>query len=208
MSSIEIGRLLRSSTTGCVIGCRVSNIDAPAFGGMVRMDLDEQTQVFGIIYDIHIDDDGLVRQLITAEEISQEIIDDNRTNRNVPVEISVLFLGYQRNGQIFHLMPPRPPLTLGKIYLCTAAEICSFTSANQKRMGYFRHILRDNTLPVGELLSAHIQQVYQAQQETGDPGWIDSATREVITLLRDDYPTLMQVLGALADSGLYRQPLN
>ena len=43
--------------------------------------------VFGLIYDIHIDDDGLVRQLVTAEDDPDEVIADNRLNRNVPVEI-------------------------------------------------------------------------------------------------------------------------
>jgi len=40
MSAIEIGRLLRAGTAGCVIGCRVSQLDTPAFGGMVRIPLD------------------------------------------------------------------------------------------------------------------------------------------------------------------------
>ena len=64
----EIGRLLRASTTGCVVGCKVSQIDLPTFGGLVLIPLDANTQVYGLIYDIHIDDDGLVRQLITAVE--------------------------------------------------------------------------------------------------------------------------------------------
>jgi hypothetical protein len=34
---------------------------------------------------------------------------------------------------------------------------------------------------------------------TMDKTWKDKATQEVITLLRDDYPTLMSVLGALSD---------
>ncbi len=42
----------------------------PSFGGLVRIPLDERYQVFGLIYDIHIDDDGLVRQLVTAENVS------------------------------------------------------------------------------------------------------------------------------------------
>ncbi len=61
---------------------------------------------FGLIYDIHIDDDGLVRQLITAENISDEVMRDNRENRTVPVEIGVLALGYEENGQVAHLLPP------------------------------------------------------------------------------------------------------
>ena len=99
MAIIEIGRLLRASTTGCVVGCRVSNISSPAFGGMVLIPLDDKSEVYGLIYDIHIDDDGLVRQLVTAEGVSDDVILDNRLNRNVPVEISVLFVGYRQDHQ-------------------------------------------------------------------------------------------------------------
>jgi len=51
-------------------------------------------------------------------------------------------------------------------------------------------------IPIGEVLAAHIN---QAQSAHKDKTWKDKATQEVITLLRDDYPTLMAVLGALAD---------
>lgn len=211
VSTLEIGRLLRAGTTGCVVGCRVSQIDAPTFGGMVRIPLETDepktlfgthggTEVYGLVHDIHIDDDGLVRQLVTADTISTDVIQDNRVNRNVPVEISVLFVGFSRDAHIYHLLPPRPPLTLDAIYTCTPQELCTFTSAG--RFGYFRHILRAADLPVAELLAAHLRQVSEVQSANGGPSWVHAATQELITLLRDDYPTLMQVLGALADAGL------
>jgi hypothetical protein len=197
MSQIEIGRLLRAGTAGFVVGCRVSQLEAPSFGGLVRVSLPNDYHVYGLIYDIHIDDDGLVRQLVTAEGVDAAIIQDNRVNRNVPLEMSVLVVGYRQAGVISHLLPPRPPLSLDAIYLCDAAEICEFTSAG--RFGYFRHVLRAKDLPIGELLAAHVQQAYQAHVQTGSPAWKDAATQELITLLRDDYPTLMSVLGALGD---------
>jgi hypothetical protein len=153
--------------------------------------------VYGLIHDIHIDDDGLVRQLVTASGVSDTVIQDNRVNRNVPVEMSVLAVGYQDGGKIFHLLPPRPPLSLDVIYKCDEAELCAFTNAG--RFGYFRHILRASDLPVGELLAAHVQQAGAAHSQAGDPGWSERATQELITLLRDDYPTLMNVLGALGE---------
>lgn len=197
-AQVEIGRLLRAGTSGCVIGCRVTQLNAPVFGGMVRIPLADGYSVYGLIHDIHIDDDGLVRQLITAEGISEEVILDNKHNRNMPVEISVLFIGYQQEQRIYHLLPPRPPLTLDSIYICTDAEICQFASAG--RFGYFRHILRASDLPTGELLAAHLRQAHHAQLATGRAGWITEAAQELITLLRDDYPTLMGVLGALRDA--------
>jgi len=199
MSQIEIGRLLRAGTSGFVVGCRISQLEAPSFAGLVRVSLPNDYHVYGLIYDIHIDDDGLVRQLVTAENVDDGIIQDNRVNRNVPLEMSVLAVGYRQGGVISHLLPPRPPLSLDAIYLCDAAEICEFTSAG--RFGYFRHVLRAADLPIGELLAAHVQQAYQAHAQTGNPAWKDAATQELITLLRDDYPTLMAVLGALGDVG-------
>ena len=85
-----------------------------------------------------LEDDGLVRQLVTTEGIDEAIIADNRINRNVPVEMAVLVVGYQENQTIRHLLPPRPALSLDMIYLCDEKEITEFTSGS--RFGYFRHI--------------------------------------------------------------------
>jgi len=197
MGTIEIGRLLRASITGFVAGCRVSQIEVPEFGALVRVPLEKGYQVFGLIHDIRIDDDGLVKQLITSDKVPPEVIADNRVNRNVPLEISVLAVGYRQESIISHLLPPHPPLSLDLIYLCDADELCAFTSAGH--FGYFRHVLRAVDVPVGELLAAHLRQAQTAQQAAGHPGWIDTATQELITLLRDDYPALMGVLGAIAD---------
>jgi hypothetical protein len=198
MKSIEIGRLLRAGTSGFVIGCHVNRLDSPSFGALVRVPLENDYQIYGLIHDIHIDDDGLVRQLVTAGDVDEGIIADNRINRNVPVEMSVLAVGYRQDGRIYHLLPPRPPLSLDVIYLCSDEELRQFTSAG--RFGYFRHVLRANDLPIGELLTAHLQQARAAHDSGGNPDWANAATQELIVLLRDDYPTLMAVLGALSDA--------
>ena len=194
METIQIGHLLHSSTSQFVAGCSVSQLEAPAFGALVRAPLDQDYCVYGLIYDIHIDDDGLVRQLVTAGNISPEVMHDNRERRIVPVEMSVLTVGYEQGGRIFHLLPPRPPLSLDVIYLCSTAELARFTGAG--RFGYFRHILQAKDIPVGEVLAAHILDV---KRKTQNDGWVEAASQELITLLRDDYPTLMSVLGALGE---------
>jgi len=198
---IEIGRLLRASTTGFVVGCRANQFNAPAFGALTRVALGQEQQVYGLIYDIHIDDDGLVRQLVTADGVRPGVIADARENRNVPLEISVLVVGYQQQRRIYHLLPPRPPLSLDAIYLCSSVDLRVFTASGN--FGYFRHILRASDLPVGELLAAHIQQAQTAHAQAGEMEWGSRATQELITLLRDDYPTLMSVLSALSDTLLF-----
>jgi hypothetical protein len=198
MAQIEIGRLLRANTVGFVVGTRVTQLDAPSFGALVRVPQENGYQIYGLIYDIHIDDDGLVRQLVTAEGVEESVIADNRINRNIPLEISVLSVGYAQNGAMYHLLPPRPPLCLDVIFLCEPEELCRFTSAG--RFGYFRHVLRAAYLPAGDLLAAHLNLAQDAQESLGNGAWAASATQELITLLRDDYPTLMGVLGALSDA--------
>lgn len=197
MSEIEIGRLLRSGTTGFVIGCRVSQLSAPSFGALVRVPLEAGYQVYGLIYDIHIEDDGLVRQLISAEDVPEEVLRDNRENRNVPVEIGVMAVGYEKAGQIHHLLPPHPPLSLDTIYLCSPEEMVRFTGAG--RFGYFRHILRDRDKPVEELLAAHLMAARHAQGQAGNPGWYEAALQALITTLRDDYQGLLALLGAAGE---------
>src|SRR5512135_1872771 len=112
MTQIEIGRLLRAGTTGFIAGCRVNQMEAPSFGALVSALLGDGYEVYGLIYDIHIDDDGLVRQLVTADNVSDVVFRDNSERRIVAVELSVLVVGYLRNVKVYHLLPPRPPLSL------------------------------------------------------------------------------------------------
>lgn len=204
MTHKEIGRLLRSGTTGFIMGCRLNQLDTPSFGSLVRVSLENDYHIYGLIHDIHVDDDGLIRQLVTAADVSETIIADNRINRNVPLEMSVLSVGYRQGTKIYHLLPPRPPLSLDAIYLCNDDELRQFTKTGH--FGYFRHILRASDLPIAELLAAHIQQALVAHTNGDTPAWNKTATQELITLLRDDYPTLMSVLSALGD--VYSQDLS
>lgn len=195
--SIEIGRLLRSETNGFVFGCKLDQIDSPSFGAMVHVKINDHYRIYGIIYDIHIEDDGLVRQLITSNVLANEALRDNRENRTVPVEIGVLALGYEEDGQVSHLLPPRPPLSLDVIYLCTPEQVVHFTSAG--RLGYLRQILRDPKLPTDELLAAHLRQARDAHAAAGDEGWFEKVVGEVIALLKDDRQRLMGVLAAVSE---------
>jgi hypothetical protein len=189
---IEVGRMLRAGTSAFVVGCRVDQLAAPAFGALVHAPVGED-RVYGLIHDIHVEDDGLIRQLVTAENVSDEVLLDNRERRIVPVELAVVVVGYERAGAIYHQLPPRPPLSLDMISLCDDAQCWRFASSG--RFGYFRHILRLQEAPLGELLAAHIRQVRSSHPD--GTAWTQAATREIITLLRDDYQSLTSVLGAL-----------
>ncbi|MEK6222215.1 MAG: hypothetical protein N2D54_08195, partial [Chloroflexota bacterium] len=71
---------------------------------------------------------------------------------------------------------------------------------DSERFGYFRHILRNQDLPISEILAAHIQQAHTVHVKAGSHDFANRAAKELITLLRDDYDVLMEVLSALADA--------
>ena len=203
MENIRAGWLLRANAYECVVGCRVNQANTPAFGEMVCIPQEGDLSIYGLVYNLSIADDGLVRQLATSEGLDENTIRDNRDNRTVPLELSVLFLGYEQGEVVVHLMPPHPPLSLDSLLRCSDEEVMRFTSQGQ--FGYFRALLRNPDLPVDELLAAHLRQVVPIQRRCGHDDWAQDAARELIALLRDDYVRLSAVLSALADAGVYVQ---
>lgn len=200
---IEIGRLLSSAITGFSVGTSITNASLPRYGALVRTPVENQFDIYGLIFDIRVDEDGLIRQLATTN-VDDTTQQDNINNRNTPLEISVLTIGYKQNGQILHLLPPRPPLSLNRIYLCTDEEICEFTGQTS-RFGYLRHILRNSDLPISELLATHIRETNFAHEKKpknkyAKPNWAKGATKEIIATLRNEYEKLTEILSALSDA--------
>ena len=92
-----IGRVLRASTSGFVIGCQVQQLSGPSFGCLVKAQpVDEREAIFGLIYNMDVADDPLVRRLILADSPREEVISDQRQNRLLPIEMNVLAVGYEQ----------------------------------------------------------------------------------------------------------------
>ena len=192
------GRVLRAGTQGFTIGCQVRQLSGPSFGCLVKAQpVDAREAIFGLIYNMNVDDHPLVRRLMLADNQPEAVINDQRQNRLLPIEMSVLAVGYCRDGRFYHGLPPRPPLNLDPVLLCLdKAEIVRFTD----RLGYLRLILRarDLGVPVDQLLVAHLQDIYRLRGYDAD--WAVAVIGEVIQLLRNDYETLVPVLEASAEA--------
>ena len=192
----EIGRVLRASTAGFAIGSRVGQLSVPSFGCLVKAQpLEEREAIYGLIYNMYIDDDPLVRRLVLAEEPVQSVIEDQRSNRLLPIEMSVLTIGYRLNGELRQGLPPRPPLNLDPVYMIqNPEEVREFTESSS----YLRLILgtAEGQIPVDQLLAAHIQQAYE--QRGNDSAWAMGAVHDVSDLLRGDYERLIPFLEALS----------
>ena len=139
---LMVGRIVRSSTTRFAVGCETLQSEVPAFGCLVKVRaLDHE--VYGLIYDVRVEDDPYVRQLAVVPDSRPEVIEDQRRNRQVPIEVAVLVIGYRHNGQIYHRLPPQPPISLDVILTCDGDELVEFT----QHLDYFRLVLDNRDLP-------------------------------------------------------------
>ena len=176
----------------------MSQLEIPAFGSRVKAQpVDTREAIYGLIYNMLIDDDPLVRRLVLAEQPKESLIQDQLQNRMLPVEMSVLAIGWRQNGQIRHSLPPRPPLNLDPVTLCAnTEEVRQFTD----NLGYLRLILRaaEGNVPVDQLLVAHITSVYHIRER--DTAWALGAIQELIELLRSNYDTLIPTMEALSEA--------
>ena len=144
--------MLRSSTASLTLGTKTLAADVPRFGGFVKVAAPDGGDIIGLIYDVVIDDDLFARQLIGAE-VSAEYIADQRQNRQVPIEISVLVVGHARDGKMYQYLPAQPPISLDEIVTCSDAEVVQFTAD----FTYFRTVLNAKDAPADELLAASLR---------------------------------------------------
>src|SRR5258706_11847353 len=181
-----VGRVLRASTIGYACGTRSHEMDSPSFGSFVLTRYGVEIEVIGLIYAIHVDDDPLVRQLIMANNMNMATLRDQRENRMVPVEISVVNIGYRINGESFHNLPPRPPMSLDPVYLCGDDCIRDFT----QKFDFFRLVLNTSEVPSEELLAAALKYAAGARPQRDQRDFLIQAGRRLAQILGYDLPRL------------------
>lgn len=188
-----IAYVLRSSTSGFSAGAALSQIDGLAFGMIVRAQPGSAPSeaVYGLLYDIHIDDDPLVRQLVLADAVSEETIRDQRHHRIAPVEMSILSIGYRDiDGRIRQALPPRPPISLAPLFLCSDEETREVTD----RFDYFRLVLNASGVPSEQLLSANLLRAASTRPHDEQYDFLVEAGREAARLLSADMTRLDNLL--------------
>jgi len=189
--SETIGRLLRSSTTGYVFGCSVPEPEVPLFGAFVRAPAQRgQTEVVGLIYDITIEDDPFVRQMVATPDLPEAYVEDQRVNRQVPIEVSVLAVGYRSQTGFQHALPPQPPITLDRISQCSPAEVLEFTA----RFDFLRLILDSPDAPADELIAVSLRHAADVRPPEDRTFFLREAGKELARLLSRDLPRLENLL--------------
>jgi len=190
-SALTIGWVLRSSTVGFAVGCRVLQPNVPQFGDLVKVPLADGLSIFGLIYDVQVKDDPAVRQLILVGEMEPEMILDQRENRLVPIELSVLVIGYQYQGEPpVQGLPPQPPISLDYLTLCDDADIRAFS----EQLDYLRLVLNAAQIPGDELIITALQRAAAVRPLELRRPFLVRAGRELARLLSYDLVRLDGIL--------------
>jgi hypothetical protein len=152
---INIGNVLRADIRGFVIASRIPEPEVPTFGTFVRAPIQHnQAQLIGLVYDIRLQDDPFLRNLAVTvrpgDPIFDEIIQDQRENRVIPVEISVASVAYHYTDDVEcrYGLPPQPPMILHQIAVCTPEEVKRITHSPD----FMRALLDNRDIPADELI--------------------------------------------------------
>lgn len=191
----RIGRVLRANTRMFVFGCKVPRSEVPIFGSFVKTKIQyKDATVFGLICNIEIQDDGMTKLLSVSEEATDEDIEWQR-QRRVPVEASVLCVGFQENtGEIRQTLSAQPPITLDDVFNCDDDEVMQFT----RKLDFFRLVLDARDTPCDELLAASIRLSRDVRVVSQRETFIRDCGRELARLLSNDGARLESVLRRMA----------
>lgn len=195
--SAMVGRVLRASTRGFTCGTQSNKIDSKHdFGAFVSAPVanDDSLRVIGLIYAVEIKDDLLVNELVMAEAVNVSVLRDQRENRMVPMEISVLNIGYYYAGyQPVHSLPPRPPMSLSVVELCSGDLVYAFT----QRHDFFPLVLNAAEVPSDDLLAAAIRYAAWAYPDDQRYAFLVRCGREIARQLSHDLKRLEHVLALI-----------
>jgi hypothetical protein len=192
-----VGRVLRASTSGFDCGTHSTRIDdRHTFGAFVKVRVasgSKPCDAIGLIHTIRIDDDPLVRELVMAMNVDNSTLLDQRDNRMVPVETCVLNVGYIEEGMILHSLPPRPPLSLSEVYLCSAQEVYYFT----QNCDFFRIVLNASEVASDDLLASSLRYAAWAYPEHERYDFVVRCGRHIARQLANDLKRLSHVLALI-----------
>lgn len=181
--------VLRSSMAGFTAGCIALQQEAPHFGDLVKIQQDS-FQSLGLIYDVKVNDDLVVRQLILANMLEPELVLDQRENRLAPIEINVLMVGWRADQKMSRGLPPQPPVCLDMVTICDETELRIFSAD----LTYLRLVLNASGVPADELLATHLKRAAGCRAIEARYPFLLSAGRELAYLLSADLIRLDSIL--------------
>ncbi|MBE7467642.1 MAG: hypothetical protein HS114_00685 [Anaerolineales bacterium] len=129
--------------------CKLLFQEVPHFGELMKVRANGTFNLFGLIYDVIVQDDPLVvRQLILADVLEPELVLDQRENRLASIELSILDGWLFTEWEDYSRVAAPAPLNLDSLAVYDEAELRAFTDD----LTYLRLVLNAMRVPTDELL--------------------------------------------------------
>lgn len=185
----HVGKVVSASNARFSLACRSLASEVPTFASLVKAESEHGIVILGLVRDVQLLDDPLIRQVAVLSEERPELVADQH-QRLLPIEVQVQVVGHRGGGHWCHWLPPQPPMTLASIVTCTNEELCDFS----QRFDYFRLVLEGRDLLGDELLATHLRFAGAAREDQAAYEYLLDAGRELARLLSMDLPRLDTML--------------
>jgi hypothetical protein len=194
LEDIIVGRVLRSSTTGFDCGTHSTRLgERHSFGAFVEVPIANSNMIYaiGLIYAVRVDDDPLVAELVRADTVEENVLRDQRENRLIPVEISVINVGWRDNVRTVAGLAPRPPMSLSDVVSCAPEVVRDFVDKHD----FFRIVLNASEVPSDDLVAASLRYAAAAAYEESErEAFFTDSGRKIVRLLGNDLKRLGHLL--------------
>jgi hypothetical protein len=199
MPSFRIGEVVQSATTHFVAqalradGDSLTMPKAPPFGAFVRVALEEEAlEVYGLVYHVETTSVDAVHRPMALNMSRQELREQQpQIFGLLRTDFSVVVTGFRQDGQVFHYLPPFPPMVHDFVYPCEADEVAALT----ERLDFLRTLITFRQAPTDELVASCLRQVFRLRG--GDRAFMVGAGRTLTNLLKNDYDRLSAIMERL-----------
>lgn len=189
--SIRIAEVIEASTTEFVAQCYDLD-NAPDFGSFVRV-RDRTLDIFAVVSDVRTASLDPGRRVVVrgmdVEDEEQLYRDNPEIRELLRTELTATVVGFRRDGEFCHYLPPRPPRIHGFVHACADEDVVAFT----EQLDFVQTLTAaPNRTALDELIAASIRNACAARG--GDREFLVRAGKEVALLLANDMNRLNGVL--------------
>jgi len=192
--SNRVGEVIEASTTAFTAQC-YELYGSPPLGSLVKTG-DGEIEQYGIVYNTVTESIEPGRRPIARgkDEVSEEDIfrSSPQLLKLLRTEFSSLVVGYRREGDVFHYLPPNPARIHNFVYECGNDEIKEFSASFD-----FLNVIINSGLPVPveEVVAASLRRmsrVYDNPQQ-----FLVAAGKELAAALGGEFNRLKSVLAKI-----------
>lgn len=189
-----VGEVIESSTRQFVAEV-YDDVDAPAFGHWVRVEGDDETELFGLVSHVETGSYDSNREAValglSAEEREEEMPMVQELLRTT-IRVQVL-ARRTPTGEVRQTLPPHPPEIHDFVLPCDDSHVRALDAPYD----FLRTLIEnpDPDVPVDDLLVAVLRRIHTAHGgEHGGREALVSAGRALSRLLDDDHERLQSIL--------------